>query len=107
MGDEFLRIVTAVSGPVLAVAWGVVLLVWLRTPPPKARPFWLGVLAIGYALMAIPLYMGHGILMMLAGLILVLSSAQALNKARQQHNTVNCAQNTRGTTGCNDGPATF
>lgn len=85
MHDAFLRAVTAISGPVLAVGSGIALLIWLRTPPPKAHPVWLGILAIGYTLIAIPLYMGHGILTLLAGQILVFLSARAFNKARQQH----------------------
>jgi membrane-bound ClpP family serine protease len=89
MGDVFLRVVTTISGPVLAAGWGITLLVWLKAPPPKAHPLWLAVLALGYALIAIPLYMGHGILILLAGQILVFFSAQALYKARQRYKDSN------------------
>lgn len=71
MSDVFLRVVATISGSVLAAVWGIALLVWLKTSPPKAHPVWLAGLALGYALIAIPLYMGHGILILLAGQILV------------------------------------
>lgn len=84
MDDTLLRIATAISGPVFAAGWVIALIGWLRTPPPKAHPVWLGLLALGYAMVAIPFYMGHGVLIVLAGNVLAGVSAWKISTARRQ-----------------------
>jgi len=84
VGDVFYHIVIVISGPVLATGWVTLLVSWLRTPPPKAHPAWVALVAIGYAMMALSFYTGRWRLMALAGAILCGVSALAIARARQR-----------------------
>lgn len=85
MEEAFVRVVMAMLGPVFAVMWVIVVLHWLRTPPPKPHAIWLVTLAIALVLIAVPFYMGHGVLIVLAGDILLVVSGWQWVKVRQQH----------------------
>lgn len=81
---HLLDIVTILSGPVLATGWVILLVGWLRTPPPKARPAWVVLVAMGYTMMALSFYTGRWRLVALAGAILCGVSAFAISRARQR-----------------------